>query len=158
MIDGAGQPGGGGAMRLPGLQQGFLAPEPRHPLTGSLGVQAQVRGVDGSEALLDDHVGPGFALLWNGPPAPLSEKARSALARLGARQVSILAAGSAVGNLPGGADVVVEDFEGSYERWFHTNEAAAVLVRPDFAVYGATTEAKEMSAMLEALVYRLVSD
>jgi len=158
MIGGAERPGSGGAMRLPDLQQGFLAPEPRHSLTGSLGLQAQVRGVDGSEALLDDHVGPGFALLWNGPAAPLSEKARSALARLGARQVSILAPGGAVENLPGGADVVVEDVEGSYERWFHTNDAAAVLVRPDFAVYGATAEAKEMSAMLEAIVYRLVAD
>jgi len=157
MLAAGGRPGGDEPQRLPDLQAGFLAPEPRHPLTGSLGLQARVRGPDGREALLDDHVGPGFALLWNGAAAPLSQKARSTLERLDARQVSIVAPDRSGAPSPG-ADLTVEDVEGAYARWLRANEAAAVLVRPDFAVFGATAEAKEMSAMLEALGYRIIAD
>lgn len=104
---------------------------------GRPGLQARVRGPDGAPALLDDVVGPGFALLTRGPEAPaLGQPARRALERCGVRLVP----------LGPGFDV-----EGAYARWLDQLGADAVLVRPDHVVFGEAAGPDAASALLEAL-------
>jgi 3-(3-hydroxy-phenyl)propionate hydroxylase len=149
MLSGGGD-GGAQPTGMPDLRDGFLAKD--HPLVGALGLQARVRGADGREALLDDHVGPGFALLWHGSPAALSTAADALLERLGARRVSIGKEGAAVAPAPTGAELAVEDLHGDYAGWFAKHDAAAVLVRPDFTVCAAGRAPADVSASLESLV------
>lgn len=141
--------------RLPDLGDGFLAPSPRHPLVGVLGLQARVGDAEGRAALLDDHVGPGFALLWNGQAGDLSAKARALLERLRARQVAIAAQGTARRGPSPLVDLVLDDLDGAYATWFGSNSLAAALVRPDFSICGAVSEHDGASAMLEELAAAL---
>jgi 2-polyprenyl-6-methoxyphenol hydroxylase-like FAD-dependent oxidoreductase len=95
---------------------------------GTVAPQGIVRA-EHAQGLLDDVIGPGGALI--GPAAELSgvtSDQRSALAAVGISSVG-------VGVLPG-ADTVV-DVDGTYAAWLAQCAARAVLVRPDFYVYGA---------------------
>jgi 3-(3-hydroxy-phenyl)propionate hydroxylase len=147
---GPGGMGGGAAAgppALPGLSGGVLEPEPRHPLAGRLALQARVRDGAGREGLLDDVVGPGFALLWRDAPAPLDGEARSVLRRLDARQVSFGAAGTATAP----SVTPLEDVEKAYAAWFERHGAAAVLVRPDHVVFGVARDDRDASRLLRAV-------
>jgi 3-(3-hydroxy-phenyl)propionate hydroxylase len=151
----AGSGGAAGGTRtmfaaLPGLSNGLLEPEPRHPLAGQLGLQARVRA-SGREGLLDDLVGPGFTLLWNGGPAPLADDARAVLERLGVLQVAF---GGAVSD-PRPAVLALDDVDGAYASWFERNHATAVLIRPDHAVFGAATGEAAANTLLLALASAL---
>jgi 3-(3-hydroxy-phenyl)propionate hydroxylase len=56
----------------PRFAEGFIVPDgagARHTLVGRLFPQPRVRGGDGREVLLDDLLGPGFALVVNSPRA-----------------------------------------------------------------------------------------
>jgi 3-(3-hydroxy-phenyl)propionate hydroxylase len=136
---------------MPDLVEGFLVPEPRLPLVGALGLQARVGDAEGREALLDDQVGPGFALLWHERAAPLRADAEALLARLGARRVVIGEKGTAATGAPDRAELAVDDLEGAYARWFASHGVSAALVRPDFTVCAAARTAEELSVQLEAL-------
>jgi 2-polyprenyl-6-methoxyphenol hydroxylase-like FAD-dependent oxidoreductase len=119
-----------------------VAPEPR-PLPrlgpgvhrpdlggGVLSIQAPVTG-DGGGGLFDEVTGGGPSLLLRGDAqrAHLGAGAREILTRLGTQVV-------AFGPEPLDSGTVV-DTTGDYGRWFDTLDADAVLVRPDFYVYGA---------------------
>lgn len=45
----------------------------------------------------------------------------------------------------------VEDVEGRYGRWFADHGVAAVLERPDFAVYGTATPDQDVTALVTRL-------
>ena len=101
------------------------------PHAGLLSVQGRVRH-RGREGLLDDVVGPGWQLLLRDSidvPSPAGIR----LPRL------VVAAFG-----PGGDTV---DLDGTYANWFARLGAAAVLVRPDFYVFG-TSSAAYVSALL----------
>jgi 2-polyprenyl-6-methoxyphenol hydroxylase-like FAD-dependent oxidoreductase len=106
------------------------------PHAGRLSLQARV-AVNGAEGRFDDLLGGGFLLLGidHDPAEALTPEQRVFLSCLGVRSIAI--------GLPGG----VEDVEGRYHAWFAQLGAPAVLVRPDFYVFGAG----EASALVTAL-------
>jgi 3-(3-hydroxy-phenyl)propionate hydroxylase len=113
----------------PGLHRGA-------PLGGSLALQARVRAPGGAPALLDDVVGPGFALLVRGGAPALREPARRVLEDVSGRLVPIEPA---------------FDAEGAYAAWLDRHACDAVLVRPDHVVFGTASGADAAGALLEEL-------
>lgn len=137
---------------LPGLACGLLEPGPRHPLAGSLGLQARVRDAAGREGLLDDLVGPGFVLLWRGAPEPLGAAARETARRLDVRPVGFAP------DAPAAADdgsLVLADPYGHYAAWLDRHGARAVLLRPDRVVFGVAADARAADALLGELARAL---
>jgi 2-polyprenyl-6-methoxyphenol hydroxylase-like FAD-dependent oxidoreductase len=101
---------------------------------GELGVQGRVqqRGVIG---LMDDVVPTtGFVLLTLDPVPDLGADERAALADLRCRVVRLS------GECPDGEDNRLFDVDGTYQAWFDARGVRAVLVRPDFYVYGGVTD------------------
>lgn len=47
------------------------------------------------------------------------------------------------------------DFDGTYDRWFTSSNAQAILVRPDFYTYGQANTAAEVVHLINAVVGRL---
>jgi hypothetical protein len=81
----------------------------------------------GRRVLLDEVLGPGFALLRSGAvDHRLEQRAR----RAGARRVTLAPAAS-------GADLIVAD-DGTLRSWMHRSRVTAVLLRPDRVVCGVT--------------------
>jgi 2-polyprenyl-6-methoxyphenol hydroxylase-like FAD-dependent oxidoreductase len=112
----------------------LLRPGDRH--AGRLSLQGRV-AVNGSQGRFDDLLGGGFLLLGldHDPAAALTAAQRAFVSRLEVRCIAIGA--------PGG----IEDIDGAYRAWFAELGAPAVLVRPDFYVFGAG----EAAALIAAL-------
>lgn len=108
------------------------------PQAGRLSLQARVAH-DGREGLFDDLLGGGFVLLGldHDPAARLTPGQRAFLQRRGVKAIGI------------GAGTRVADLDGDYRAWFGRLGARAVLVRPDFYVFGAG-EAPELVAAFMA--------
>lgn len=96
---------------------------------GTLSIQAAVRGADGA-GLFDDVFGPGGTLLLRnaGLRNELPESLTSALQAAGVRTI-------ALGTVPTPGTAV--DVSGAYSDWLDEIVADAVLIRPDFYVYGS---------------------
>ena len=101
------------------------------PHAGLLSVQGRVRH-RGREGLFDDVVGPGWQLLLR-DGANVVSPTETRLPRL------VVAAFG-----PGGDTV---DLDGTYAGWFARLGADAILVRPDFYVFG-TSSAADVGALL----------
>lgn len=125
---------------LPVFETGFLAPEPRHSLTGKLALQAEVEGPGGRQGRLDDVTGPGFVLLRKTNREALCAGSRALLERLSVQDVPFGDFG---------------DKAGAYEEWFENNGAEAVLIRPDATVFAATDDPGDCRSLLTALHERL---
>lgn len=136
---------------LPDLGPGLLSA--RHALgAGQLSVHGIV-AADGRQGLLDDVAGGGFCLLADGVAARAlaGDGTGKRLRDAGVRVVELAPDGDTVsGTVSGdgsvnasepGAAVRVADVGGTYRRWFAELGAAAVIVRPDFYVYGAVPDA-----------------
>ena len=108
------------------------------PTGGYLSVQGRVCH-KGQVGLFDDVVGSGWQLLIrNGGAVVFSKAAQDVIDRLA---VVVAAFG------PGG-DMV--DLDGTYENWFSELGGEAVLVRPDFYVFGTATEAGVVNDLIVA--------
>ncbi|MFE4542330.1 bifunctional 3-(3-hydroxy-phenyl)propionate/3-hydroxycinnamic acid hydroxylase [Arthrobacter sp. NPDC056727] len=107
---------------------------------GTLSIQAAVRGAD-KEGLFDDVYGPGGTLLLRkeGLRNELPEDLHAALQATGVRVI-------ALGTVPA-ADTAV-DVSGAYSAWLDEIVADAVLIRPDFYVYG-TAVAGEVPELVQ---------
>jgi 2-polyprenyl-6-methoxyphenol hydroxylase-like FAD-dependent oxidoreductase len=119
--------------------------------TGDLGLQARVR--DGERlGLLDDVVGTGWALISVGPDprGALDERAQEVLATLGMRIVAI----APPGRLPARPDEV-EDVDGAYLAHLRERDWEAMVVRPDFYVFGGVVARAELPDLLEELRLQL---
>jgi flavoprotein hydroxylase len=118
---------------------------PRHPV-GDLTPQGRVAR-DGRTALFDEVVGLGFVLLTADDPATLlSDADRAFLEGLEARVVQVVPAD---GPAPGPGQVA--DTDGVYLRYLGECRTRALLVRPDFYVYGAATDRDGLAAVLGQL-------
>lgn len=109
------------------------------PVAGTLGVQGVVEHA-GREGRFDDVVGRGWQLIvaCGDPLDGLSAKERTLLDQLGARVASLDAAA------PHG----VRDVDGRLTSWLSAHNAHAVLVRPDFYVFGAAVSARSVPVLL----------
>ena len=109
---------------------------PGDPHAGRLSLQARV-AVNGAEGRFDDLCGGGFLLLGldHDPAAALTAEQRAFVSRLRVRCIAI--------GLPDG----ILDIDGAYHTWFAGLGVPAVLVRPDFYMFGAG----EASALVAAL-------
>lgn len=105
------------------------------PLAGTLAVQGRIAGDDG-EGLLDDVTGGGFTLLAaaGDPRDGLGDDDRALLDALGARAVSL-----------------DDDADGRMRAWLAEHGAHAVLVRPDFYVFGSAAVPAELPALVADL-------
>ena len=112
------------------------------PLAGALSVQGRV-AVDGREGLFDDVVGRGWALITaDGDPLEvLDDEQRDTLAALDAT----------VASLDPGAPGGVADADGRLTGWLGHHGAHAVLVRPDFYVFGSVASRDELPALVSDL-------
>ncbi|MCX4761565.1 bifunctional 3-(3-hydroxy-phenyl)propionate/3-hydroxycinnamic acid hydroxylase [Streptomyces sp. NBC_01275] len=151
------------------LRDGLLrtpAGSPRsHRLTGSLTPQARVRR-NGRTTLFDETLGTGFTLLTTEDPRPhLTPEALGTLESLDVRVVTVVPADSGVSGTAGDASgttgdasdatVVVADVDGVYLPYLANAGAHAVLVRPDFYVFGQSDTPEDCSTLLEDLGRRL---
>ncbi|RBM10954.1 bifunctional 3-(3-hydroxy-phenyl)propionate/3-hydroxycinnamic acid hydroxylase [Streptomyces sp. PT12] len=114
--------------------------------------------------LFDDIVGPGFALLTAEDPRPeLNAERLAFLARIDARVVWIRPPDAAEPSAPdthggdegNGDPVVVTDVDGTYLRYLAASRAAALLVRPDFYVFGAAGDPAGVGPLVDELRARL---
>ncbi|AKQ68475.1 3-(3-hydroxy-phenyl)propionate hydroxylase [Myxococcus hansupus] len=108
----------------------------RNAAEGSYLPQPRVRFASGEERLLDDSLGPGFAVLSRGCRMG-SEVGRELADALGGRAITVRSAG-----VPGLDEDGVEDHTGRLSEWFRQNGADIAVVRPDRFVFGAVPLAR----------------
>jgi 2-polyprenyl-6-methoxyphenol hydroxylase-like FAD-dependent oxidoreductase len=112
------------------------------PLAGTLSVQGVVEHA-GNQGRFDDVVGRGFQLIvaHGDPLEALSHRQRKLLDVLGIKVVSLDPA------VPHG----VRDLDGRLTAWLSAHNAHAVVVRPDFYLFGAVASPHEVPELLEDL-------
>jgi hypothetical protein len=112
------------------------------PLAGTLSVQGVVARA-GREGRFDDVVGGGFQLIIaeGDPDQQLSAADRALIDTLEMTVASLQA------DAPRG----VRDLDGRLTAWLREHEMHAVLVRPDFYVFGSAETAEDLPALLDDL-------
>ena len=107
------------------------------PLAGTLGVQGVV-AADGREGLFDDVVGGGWALIAadGDPHDELGEAERDVLEALDTTVASL---------------ETVRDADGRLTQWLRGHGAHAVLVRPDFYVFGSVASPEGLPTLVSDL-------
>ncbi|MEU6382651.1 bifunctional 3-(3-hydroxy-phenyl)propionate/3-hydroxycinnamic acid hydroxylase [Streptomyces bauhiniae] len=115
-------------------------------LAGGLSPQGRVRR--GAETgLFDDVVGTGFVLLSREDPRPfLDAPTEDLLADLGVRLVTVVPDDAAA---PGAE--AVADTDGTYLRYLADADARAVLIRPDYYVFGQVMADEDYVALFDDL-------
>ncbi|MES2412860.1 MAG: bifunctional 3-(3-hydroxy-phenyl)propionate/3-hydroxycinnamic acid hydroxylase [Pseudomonadota bacterium] len=103
---------------------------------GKLMIQPKVANAQGEVMLLDDLLGPGFALIcwgsWSG--RYLDEKGEAILRNLGARHLVCMPECQHIPASGGTGLPMVLDHEGKLQEWFDLCGCSTVLVRPDRTV------------------------
>jgi 3-(3-hydroxy-phenyl)propionate hydroxylase len=140
-------------VKLPPLTAGVLrrgVPETTaDPLAGTLGVQGVVAR-RGRQGRADDLLGHGFRLIV---------AAGDPLERLGGElRALVRTLDMAVASLEPGAPHGVRDVDGRLTAWLQDHDAYAVVVRPDFYVFGSVASPEGLGALLEDLRSRLHID
>ncbi len=124
-----------GSMRFPGLATGFLSARPS-PGRGSLSIQIDVEDA-GRHGRFDDLIGRGFSMI-------VTEDVYSSLREDGTadalRAAGVLLTGLTRHPARTERGRVVLDVDGVYDAWFAEHDAVAVVVRPDFYVYGCAAD------------------
>ncbi|MFD6278383.1 bifunctional 3-(3-hydroxy-phenyl)propionate/3-hydroxycinnamic acid hydroxylase [Streptomyces sp. NPDC060209] len=130
------------------------------PPAGDLAPQGTVARAD-AVGLFDEVVGPGFALLTTAPPAELLDDDRlEFLGRIGARLVHLLPAGTPAAEVTAPAVVDVDAVYLPYLAEAKAGDgegAVALLVRPDFYVFGAAPDRDALAVLVDDLHARLRS-
>ena len=114
------------------------------PTAGTMSIQAQVTTTAGS-GLFDDVVAPDCLLLASAS-VTVDDSRRQALDEVGIRVV-------ALGQSPASGGVV--DDSGAYTAWLDDLRADAVLIRPDFAVYGTAPRGADVSTLADGFLTTL---
>jgi 2-polyprenyl-6-methoxyphenol hydroxylase-like FAD-dependent oxidoreductase len=139
-------------LQYPGLAAGLIAADSGHPAApvGKLFIQGEVETDDG-RGLFDDLVGGGFVLITRGaePLRLLEDEQWKEWSRIGGHTACLTLDG--MSPTFGTAVVSFKDLEGVYAQWFEDNDCAAVIVRPDWYVYGTARDAGGLTALLARL-------
>ena len=145
----------------PVLGPGVLAAGPDGTpagIGGQLSPQGRVQSAAGTTGLFDQVVGTGFVLLLGRDPfgMNLNDPDLVALGRLGAHVVRVVPpgtgpAGPADAAGPAGGVETVADVDGRYQQWLDAAGYAAVVIRPDFYVFGGVAAAGDLPGLLGEL-------
>jgi 2-polyprenyl-6-methoxyphenol hydroxylase-like FAD-dependent oxidoreductase len=133
----------------PGIVDGLLLKDSAGQVArpaGWLGPQAQVR-YQGAVGRLDDIARTGsFTLLaYKFDPRPMLDASqRDYLDRLGAKIVVI-------GPQDANDAAVAADITGVYKDYFESRNLAAIVVRPDFYIFGGASAATDLPSVIDAL-------
>jgi len=141
---------GAGAPQAPvhPLHEGALHDVRPRGLAGRLSPQAHVRR-GAATGLFDDVVGTGFVLLSTEDPRPHLDEADVAfLAELDVRIVTVVPADDP---RAGNGATAVADVDGVYLPYLEQAGARAVLIRPDFYVYGQIGRPEDYRAVVASL-------
>ncbi len=134
----------------PRLGPGLL--DATSPAAGLMSAQARVEAASGS-GLLDDVLGGGGCLLLaDSELLPVVDSAPEALAALSAAELPVVALAPSTG------DRIVVDVSGAYSAWLAELDAVAVLIRPDFAVYGTASSSAGIAELLDGYRCALLGD
>lgn len=139
---------------FPGLTDGLIRAD-QNSSTGGIGgllsVHGQVRN-DGRVMRYDAAVPNGFHViaLDADPDQYLDEPSREALARIGAQTIGITCDENKVV-----ANRVLFDVSGKYQAFLTKQGAKAMIVRPDYYVFGAVDSLSELPALVDLLTSRL---
>jgi 3-(3-hydroxy-phenyl)propionate hydroxylase len=108
---------------------------------GEVGPQGNVSR-NGSKGRFDNVAGPGFQLLALGfhPDRHLEEHHLQFLDTIGTARAGF---GTQTG--------LMRDVDGTYERYFRDHRIVALLMRPDFVIYGVARSADELAALVDGL-------
>jgi len=138
--------GGVAPWPFPSLGPGFVYEGPGGiaELAGTLAVQGNVE-VDGRVGRFDDVVGRGFVVIaaTESPEELLADAELMALERLGA---CIVAVGEGPGRL--------RDTDGRLTAWLGQHGVAAIVIRPDYYVFGAVGTAAALAGLVNDLLAR----
>ena len=127
---------------IPPIRAGVVDPA-GGPGTGARFIQPYV-GYEGRRMMLDDATGGCFVVLAGSSLlSEIDDAQRSSLDRLGVR---IFAVGTAASGFP-----ALSDDRGDLAAWFAAHDAAAVVLRPDFYVYGMAYDSKTLATLTENL-------
>ncbi|MFC4022307.1 bifunctional 3-(3-hydroxy-phenyl)propionate/3-hydroxycinnamic acid hydroxylase [Oceanobacillus longus] len=129
---------------FPIITDGILYKSVESGLTGQLSLQSVVK-YKGETDLYDNVVGHGWMVMgWKQDLKQyLSDEQIQFLESIGAKFVTIT-------NNAGSAEEVI-DVEGNYENYFKNNNIEALVVRPDFNIFGSVSQAKELPNVIESL-------
>lgn len=131
--------------RFPGYRDGFLAPAAPDDLArGELFPQGRVAGRHVQR--FDDASGNGWVLVVR-DAAVLAGLGHGDLAAWRSAGGTVLALRASADGDEGRA-TVVDDVDGTYESWFDDHACAAVVVRPDWYVYGSARTADALRELL----------
>ncbi len=144
---------------MPRYEQGAVVhDQPRRPDSpaGTLFIQPRVDTRSGTDLLLDDVIGIGFAVLaWNNNPRVLlGEDAFARWTALGASFIAVRPSTQLHWTPPGQADdpaiTIVGDRTGALKAWFDRHSESVLFLRPDRCIAAAciAQRAPEVSARL----------
>jgi 3-(3-hydroxy-phenyl)propionate hydroxylase len=124
---------------------------------GRMFIQPSVVTREGNSMLLDDVLGPWFAMVaWSGNPrAHLDEDARQVWKSLGDRFITVRPMTQLHWPEPGDDDLtVVGDATGAVKNWFDAHEGSSVMLRPDrfVACLARPADTSEKTRRLAALL------
>jgi hypothetical protein len=134
-------------LRYPNLTGGLLATGDAGRHAGEFFVQGHVRSASVT-ARFDDVIGPGLCVVARARQIldALSVEESARFQRLGGHLVALAADARA-----DGAIVEVVDVEGIYTAWFDGHGCDAVVVRPDWYVYGTAAQSAGLGVVLSEL-------
>lgn len=134
-------------LTMPGLREGFLSGAARAG-RGELSLQGEV-SAGGRRGRFDDVVGRGFMMLLTAPVHDALQRTGilGSLRTAGVHVVALTAPGANADT-----ESPVDDVDGSYHEWLHARDSVAVVVRPDFYVYGHATDAETASELAVELL------
>jgi len=155
------------AQMIRATQEGAVRDQPAYPpltagllasvdgslatVAGELFIQAAVASGD-TQGLFDEVVGDSFVILCRAgdPRHVLPPYQQASWAKIGGRLTTF------DGGVSGDESLLaLTDVDGAYERWFAERHAAAVLVRPDFQVFGAVAQLDALPELVDELLDRL---
>jgi 2-polyprenyl-6-methoxyphenol hydroxylase-like FAD-dependent oxidoreductase len=139
---------------FPGITDGLICTEQnsaRGGIAGLLSVHGQVQN-DGEVMHYDDAMPNGFHViaLDADPEQYLDASSQAALARIGAQTIGITRDKSRVV-----AGRILFDVSGKYSAFFDGYDAKALIVRPDYYVFGAVKSLSDLPTLVGMLASRL---
>jgi hypothetical protein len=141
---------------FPGLTDGLICTDNAFACgtaAGLLSVHGPIES-DGQTMRYDDAIPNGFHIiaLDADAAAHLSDASKAAFAQISGRMIGITTDAAKAKAEPGR---FVLDTSGKYKRFFDEHGAKALVVRPDYYVFGAVRDLRDLPALVDDLTARL---